>query len=111
VSELFEDYPLHGQAWDEMLTDLDAPRGPYRAIHHTLRSMPAGSLSERAESLARTYLEQGVTFDFAGEERPFPLDAVPRVLSASEWSGVERGVVQRVRTLEAFLDECLRAHR
>jgi uncharacterized circularly permuted ATP-grasp superfamily protein len=28
---------------------------------------------------------------------------VPRVLAADEWAVVERGVRQRVRTLEAFL--------
>ena len=60
-------------------------------------------LRERAEYLARSFLDQGVTFDHAGEERPFPLDAVPRVISAEEWAVVEEGVEQRVRALEAFL--------
>jgi uncharacterized circularly permuted ATP-grasp superfamily protein len=31
-----------------------------------------------------------VTFDFAGEERPFPLDAVPRVIAYDEWSRSRR---------------------
>ena len=35
---------------------------------------------------------QHVTFDFAGEERPFPLDVVPRVISPEEWETVEAGV-------------------
>jgi uncharacterized circularly permuted ATP-grasp superfamily protein len=51
----------------------------------------------RTESLASSYLAQGVTFDFAGEERPFPLDAVPRVIEYDEWSNIEKGVQQRVR--------------
>jgi uncharacterized circularly permuted ATP-grasp superfamily protein len=105
VGELFDDYPLSGPAWDEMLSAPGEPRSPYRAVHHTLRSMAPEALRERAEALARTYLEQGVTFDHAGEERPFPLDAVPRVLSANEWDAVERGVSQRVRTLESFLED------
>ena len=37
-------------------------------------------------------LDLGVTFDFAGEERPFPLDIVPRVIPAGEWDVLERGV-------------------
>ena len=44
-----------------------------------------------------------MTFDYEGSEQPFPLDIVPRVVSASEWSLVSRGVAQRVRALEAFL--------
>jgi uncharacterized circularly permuted ATP-grasp superfamily protein len=55
--------------------------------------------------MARTFLDRGVTFDFAGEERPFPLDIVPRVIPAAEWDVLERGVAQRVRALEAFLND------
>ena len=44
-----------------------------------------------------------MTFDFAGEERPFPLDVVPRVVAGDEWEHVAPGVAQRVRALEAFL--------
>ncbi|HEY6743224.1 MAG TPA: circularly permuted type 2 ATP-grasp protein [Lapillicoccus sp.] len=86
-----------------MLGGPNEARGPYRAVHHTLRSMEPEALRERAEFLARSFLDQGVTFDHAGEERPFPLDAVPRVISAEEWAIVEEGVEQRVHALEAFL--------
>ena len=102
MADLFEDYRL-GNSWDEMLGGPNEARGPYRAVHHTLRSMEPEALRERAEFLARSFLDQGVTFDHAGEERPFPLDAVPRVISAEEWAIVEEGVEQRVRALEAFL--------
>jgi len=94
-----------GAAWDEMLDEGGAPRPPYKPIHHTLRSMEVGALTERADALARMFFEQGVTFDHAGEERPFPLDAVPRVIDAEAWETVERGVAQRVKVLEAFLDD------
>ncbi|MFN8076106.1 MAG: circularly permuted type 2 ATP-grasp protein [Kineosporiaceae bacterium] len=102
MPDLFDDYRL-GAAWDEMLAGLDEPRQPYKAVHGTLRQLMGAELGGRAEALARSYLDQGVTFDFAGEERPFPLDVVPRVISADEWAEVEAGVSQRVRALEAFL--------
>src|SRR5262249_54603668 len=38
-----------------------------------------------------------------GRERPFPLDLVPRVITAAEWTKLERGIVQRVTALERFL--------
>ena len=101
---MFVGYP-HGAAWDEMLDADEQPRTPYKAVHHTLRDMSAASLKERADTLARAYLDQGVTFDHSGEERPFPLDAVPRVISAHEWDVIETGVVQRVKALEMFLDD------
>ncbi len=80
-------------------------RGAYRELYQALARMTQDELRGRTESLASSYLAQGVTFDFAGEERPFPLDAVPRVIDFDEWSLIERGVRQRVQALEAFLDD------
>ena len=80
-------------------------RPAYRELYQALAKMTQEELRGRTESLASSYLAQGVTFDFAGEERPFPLDAVPRVIEYDEWSRIEKGVQQRVRALEAFLDD------
>ncbi|MEH3088521.1 MAG: circularly permuted type 2 ATP-grasp protein [Microbacterium arborescens] len=97
--------------YDEMFEvsgTLPAPgssRAAYRELYQALAQMTQEELRGRTESLASSYLAQGVTFDFAGEERPFPLDAVPRVIDYDEWSHVESGVKQRVRALEAFLDD------
>ena len=97
--------------WDEMFADIatagpDGPaREPYRDIHAALARMTQEELRGRTESLASSYLAQGVTFDFAGEERPFPLDAVPRVIPQAEWLTVEAGVKQRVKALERFLSD------
>ncbi len=93
--------------WDEMFSREEVPgeevRGPYRDLYPALAGMDDAELRARTDALASSYLAQGVTFDFAGEERPFPLDVVPRVLAADDWAYVESGVKQRVRALEAFL--------
>lgn len=102
MADLFDDYRL-GEAWDEMLAGHDRPRAPYRAVHGTLQRLTGEELGDRADTLARSFLDQGVTFDVHGEERPFPLDIVPRVIAAHEWTEIETGVAQRVRALEAFL--------
>ncbi|GAB6856514.1 circularly permuted type 2 ATP-grasp protein [Microbacterium xylanilyticum] len=88
-----------------------AARDPYRGIHRALSDMSAEDLRGRVEALAGAYLSQGVTFDFAGEERPFPLDVVPRVIAPDEWREVDLGVAQRVRALEAFLADVYGARR
>jgi len=90
-------------AWDEMFDSRSEVREAYREIHSALARMTQDELRGRTDALADSYLAQGVTFDFAGEERPFPLDAVPRVIEQAEWAQVEAGVTQRVRALEAFL--------
>ena len=103
-------------AWDEMFADPAAAdsasaRDAYKEIHTALARMTQDELRGRTEALASSYLAQGVTFDFAGEERPFPLDAVPRVIDQSEWAVVESGVKQRVRALEAFLADVYGSQR
>ena len=92
--------------FDEMFAKLDKssnPRETYKDLYTALAQMTQDELRGRTEALASSYLAQGVTFDFAGEERPFPLDAVPRVIESDDWANVEKGVKQRVRVLEAFL--------
>lgn len=114
MADLFEGYGATSRTrrriepWDEMFGDISSPHGsrvraPYREIHTALAQMTQDELRGRTEALASSYLAQGVTFDFAGEERPFPLDAVPRVIPQAEWAEVESGVQQRVLALEKFL--------
>ncbi|QYH34708.1 circularly permuted type 2 ATP-grasp protein [Salinibacterium sp. M195] len=109
MADLFDGYTSSASkrtgpaAWDEMFSADSEIRRPYREIHDALAQMTQEELRGRTEALADSYLAQGVTFDFAGEERPFPLDPVPRVIDLSEWKQVETGVKQRVRALEAFL--------
>jgi len=114
MGDLFEGYGVTAvrragvPPWDEMFTDItaagaDTTRAPYREIYSALARMTQDELRGRTEALASSYLAQGVTFDFAGEERPFPLDAVPRVIPQEEWTTVEAGVRQRVLALERFL--------
>jgi len=104
MADLFDDYG-GGPAWDELLDADGTPREASRQLYDALSRLSEGELRARADALARSYLTQGVTFDFAGEERPFPLDVVPRVIAADEWDHVAPGVAQRVRALEAFLDD------
>ncbi len=92
-------------AYDEMFDEKARPRTSYREIYSTLAKMTQDELRGRTEALGASYLAQGVTFDFAGEERPFPLDAVPRVIPQAEWTTVEKGIKQRVKALELLLDD------
>src|SRR5579875_3039820 len=78
-------------------------RRPYRALLAALQPLDPAELRYRADQMASAFTDRGVTFDYAGEERPFPLDLVPRIIDAAEWDHVSRGVRQRVLALEAFL--------
>ncbi len=106
--DVFDGYPdaaAAGAAYDEMFDADGRVRAPYRRLSRILESKGPEDLTARAEALGRAFTDQGVTFSLSGQERPFPLDLVPRVIAAAEWSKIERGVTQRVRALEMFLHD------
>lgn len=101
MGELLDDYRVRG--WDEMLDSGRRPRPAYRALYESFQALSTEDLAARAAARDRAFSDQGITFSLSGQERPFPLDLVPRVISADEWAVAEAGVAQRVRALEAFL--------
>lgn len=107
MTDLFDGYEQATvrHAHDEMFDRFGRPRETYRIIHDTLRPQTTSDLDARTEALRRAYRDRGVTFALSGEERPFPLDLVPRVIGPTDWSRLESGIVQRVHALEAFLKD------
>ncbi|WP_442905191.1 circularly permuted type 2 ATP-grasp protein [Gordonia sp. MMO-8] len=92
-------------AVDEMYRSDGSVRPPYRGIDGALRALEPSDLRARLDALHRALADQGITFTLSGTERPLPLDPIPRIIDAAEWRTVERGVAQRVRALEKFLDD------
>ena len=101
MADVFSDY-APALAWDEMFAAPGQVRAPYSALLDVVNTLGVDELTTREDALARVFLDRGVTFALGGEERPFPLDVLPRLVSAAEWAQVEQGVKQRVR---AFLDQ------
>ncbi|HEX2700790.1 MAG TPA: circularly permuted type 2 ATP-grasp protein [Acidimicrobiales bacterium] len=104
MGDLLDEYAF-AAGWDEMFDPTGAPRPSYRALHQALQVLSAEEFANRCAARDRAFLDQGITFSHSGEERLFPLDLFPRVLSAGEWSHIEKGVTQRVLALERFLDD------
>jgi uncharacterized circularly permuted ATP-grasp superfamily protein len=102
MADIFDSYAL-ADAWDEMFERPGTPRPAYQSLFATLQPLSGADLRFRADQLARVFTDRGVTFAYAGEERPFPLDLIPRVIDAAEWDLVTRAVRQRVTALERFL--------
>src|SRR3954462_14343428 len=102
MAGVFDGYP-HWPQGDGMFGESGRARSPYAGLFASMQPIDGEELSARADLLSQTYRDAGVTFAHAGEEQPFPLDIVPRVIGAEEWSVIERGLAQRVLALEAFL--------
>lgn len=105
MGDLFDSY-RPDQAWDEMFDVDGVPRPHCRGLYDALATLSPDDYRQRAAARDRSFLDQGVTFSLSSgheEQRPFPLDLVPRVLGAEDWVVIEAGVAQRVLALEAFL--------
>ncbi|AEF39600.1 hypothetical protein AS9A_1148 [Hoyosella subflava DQS3-9A1] len=98
-------YEHYALAHDEMFDGEGNVRSAYKGIFKALAPATANDLAARADALGRAFLDQGITFSLSGQERPFPLDLIPRVIAAGEWTKLERGIKQRVQALELFLDD------
>src|SRR5215213_8249991 len=102
MADVFDQYAM-ASAWDEMFERPGQPRPAYRSLFASLQPLSVGDLRSRADQLARVFTDRGVTFAYAGEERPFPLDLIPRIIDAAVWDTITQAVRQRVTALERFL--------
>ena len=54
-------------------------------------------------------MQLGITFNVYGEqagvEKIFPFDIVPRIVSATEWTRLEKGLKQRIHALNLFIND------
>src|ERR1700730_8542046 len=104
----FADYGTD-EDFDEMFDEHAQPRAAAQPLVHFMETLPDGELLRRQQSAERALLHMGITFnvygDSAGTERIFPFDLVPRIVAASEWDYIERGLKQRIRALNLFLDD------
>src|SRR5260370_32595115 len=96
--------------YDEVFADDGAQRRRAEALAGELARLGPERLMHAGRQRDAIFIQQGVTFDATGEDgwvrdRPFPLDLVPRILHAEEWSHIKRGLAQRVRALNSFIDD------
>ena len=79
----------------------------YGWMFRTLDRLGARGMTAAMSALHTEQRARGVTFRVADDEpdRLFPLDLVPRILTAEDWAMLTAGLIQRVRALEAFLHD------
>ena len=94
--------------YDELLDERGTVRAHWRGLVDRLSTEKAHDTARRALELTRRLIvENGVAYnvysDPQGADRPWALDPLPLLVSQEEWRGIEAGVVQRARLLDALL--------
>jgi uncharacterized circularly permuted ATP-grasp superfamily protein len=94
-------------AFDEMFGPDGALRPAYKELDLWLKETPPDALEYRRKEAELLFRRIGITFAVYGEaeaqERLIPFDVVPRIISAKEWTLLEKGLKQRVKALNLFL--------
>jgi len=100
ADDLLADYPVSEGIFDEAFSSTGEPRPHARAGLDAVARADAAELPER---IGRSLQRAGVRFSSVEGDHQFYVDPVPRVITASDWEPVKRGLAQRVRALNAFV--------
>jgi uncharacterized circularly permuted ATP-grasp superfamily protein len=101
--------------FDELFSAPGIPRPGADPLIRRLSTLPEGELHRRQKTAERALFNAGVTFNVygaaEGTEKIFPFDVVPRIIQASEWEVIERGLKQRIKALNLFIDDVYHEQR
>ncbi|MCJ2182979.1 circularly permuted type 2 ATP-grasp protein [Novosphingobium sp. 1949] len=95
--------------FDEMLHEDGTVRSAYADFRNWYDAQDKGWLKRQDAEAERFFRRIGITFNVYGEadaeERLIPFDMIPRIITAKEWRKLTKGIEQRVRALNAFLQD------
>src|SRR5919199_991172 len=104
--------PTGAGPFDEFFSEPGHPHPHVEALVASLDRLGREQLAAAARRRDTIFVQQGITFELSGgdpdaplRDRPFPLDLIPRVIPADDWRTIKRGIAQRVRALNCFIDD------
>ena len=106
-TDLFKNYKVSG--YDESLNENSKVRLSYKKFLNWFKDQEYSDLSKKHLDANKLFKITGITFNVYGNkqdrEKLIPFDMVPRIISAKEWQKVEKGVSQRIRAINSFLND------
>lgn len=109
LQSLTQGYLTNESVLDECITLNDGVKEKWKRLLANIENLGAAEFKSRHQELLKLLKENGVTYNVYGDSdglnRPWLLDPVPLVISASEWRGAERGMKQRAFVLNKVLED------
>ena len=106
---LFDAYSPPAGLYDESVNTDRLLRPHWQQVAGMLKRLGNEELSIRMENARRIVRDHGITYniyeDPQGMDRPWELDLIPLLISASEWRHIERGLIQRATLLNLILED------
>lgn len=105
-------YLNKGSSYDEFFGDsLQIRKHAQKAINF-LSPLSLDDLQDINSATISAIQSMGITFRVYQDEsktndnRVWPLDFIPRLIKKDEWKLVEKGLIQRVKALNLFIEDC-----
>jgi uncharacterized circularly permuted ATP-grasp superfamily protein len=95
--------------FDELISSPGVARSFARAPTSYLASLSDDELQHRQEAIKHAIKTMGISFTVYSEagniDREWPFDLIPRIIPASEWQTTSKGLEQRLRALNCFIQD------
>ncbi len=97
--------------WDELITQGGRARPGAGGLCRMLSGLSDADLQGRQTAAELAIRSMGITFTvYTGEDsgsidREWPFDIIPRIILKSEWDRITKGLQQRVRALNMFIQD------
>ena len=110
MTSLWKNYDAKS-SYDEYLTPERKLRKEAKIISSILDRHGKKKLQEIDRNCMSTIDSRGINFKVysadkkAAEEKKWPLDIIPRIVLKSKWNKVKKGLIQRSKSLNLFIDD------
>lgn len=106
---LLQAYSALPDTYDELLDASGNPREKYKFLLNSYQEIGEAELELRQRELARLLKENGVTYNVYGNQdekaRLWSLDMMPYLMESTEFSALERGLLQRGELLNTLFKD------
>ena len=98
-----------GSFYDEIIRSQGVARPSARPLANYLKSLTHEELIEKKLAAELAIKTMGISFtvysDAGNIDREWPFDIIPRVIAAKEWDATSKGLQQRLRALNCFIND------
>ncbi|MBI4869816.1 MAG: circularly permuted type 2 ATP-grasp protein [Candidatus Wallbacteria bacterium] len=109
TESVFSGYFPYPSAYDELFNADGSVRPEVEGPIRLLDTIGRAQFKARQRLADSAFLKGGITFsvysDQRGTEKLMPFDPIPRLVTGDVWDRLSRGLVQRIRALDAFLGD------
>ncbi|MEO7140749.1 MAG: circularly permuted type 2 ATP-grasp protein [Ferruginibacter sp.] len=109
VHSLLQNYIPDIRTYNELLTDDNSIQPDWQTFFSSLLKIGPEEIQNRNNDILRLMKENGVAYniynDPSGQSRPWELDPIPKIISASEWESINAGLIQRAELFDLILKD------